>query len=515
MQPILSKATSIVIVVPPLRDFYATPHRSASLGAETVRKVLQQYGYVGTLIDGLKNSSRGKQLPLSSGLNHLIPHILPAETGRCSFFTRFQHFGKEYHELVTAMEPLHPDLVFLSCFAYCYSTPALELADHIRKRFPSAVIVAGGAGVSVYPDRFLRRQSIDYTLSGEAEVSLSPFLHYLTGSQKNPEEVPHLGWKTAGKRWYSTSYIHTDSESLLPVLAKTPGRNEVIRYTTSLSRGCPAGCRFCSNHLTHGRKFRHTALEQFENMVKELPEPPAGTEVQFNFEDDNLLYDAPFFTALLTACRKRFPQTAFFAENGLDYRLLTPKRCSDLIAAGFRQFNFTIGSVTPAILADEQRTGNTTHFDRLLTITKNAGVPVISYLICGLPGDTKESVAANLRFLQQRPTAIGMSMFYPVPGLPGFEDRSLFDAHPPQRCAGSSAWPWCGSVDTDTLVTAFRLARFINLCKAPNVTEEEQELITLTLQHGKLFTVIREHRERRIIEVPGQDEELVRMVVAN
>ncbi len=515
MQPTLQQSASVVIAVPPLQDFYATPHRCTSLGAETVRIVLQQHGYTGTLIDGLKESPGSKQIPLPSALSHLTPHILNGETGRGSFFTRFQHFGKEYREMVTAMEPLHPDLVFLCCFAYCYSTPALELADLVRKRFPSAVIVAGGAGVSVYPDNFLRRKSIDYTLSGEAEVSLPPFLHYLNGSQKNPEEVPHLGWKTAGKRCYSSSHIHTDHESLLPVLAKTPGRNGAIRYTTSLSRGCPAGCRFCSNHLTHGRQFRHTALGQFENMVKELPGPPAGTEVQFNFEDDNLLYDVPFFTALLTACRKRFPQTAFFAENGLDYRLLTPKRCSDLIAAGFRQFNFTIGSVSPTILADEHRAGNAAHFDRLLTITRQAGVPVVAYLICGLPGDTKESIAANLHFLQQRPTAIGMSMFYPVPGLPGFEDRSLFDAHPPQRCAGSSTWPWCGSVDTETLVTAFRLARFINLCKAPTLSGEEQELITLTLQYRKLHTVIGKRRERRIIEVPGQDEELVRMIVTD
>ena len=513
MQSTLPESASIVIIVPPLQDFYATPHRSASLGAETVRKVLQQYGYAGTLIDGLINTSRVKQIPLPSGLNHLIPHILREETGRCSFFTRFQHFGKEYHELINAMEPLQPDLVFLSCFAYCYSTPALELADCIKKRFPSAVIVAGGAGVSVYPDSFLRRQSIDYTLSGEAEVTLQPFMSYLTGSQNNPHTVPHLGWKTAGKRLYSTVQGYTDAESMLPVLTDAPRRKGVIRYATALSRGCSARCSFCSNHLTHGRVFRHSALEHFEKMVKELPAPPSGTEVQFNFEDDNLLYDTPFFTALLKICRVRFPHARFFAENGLDYRLLTPQLCSDLIAAGFSQFNFTVGSVSPAILANEHRTGNEAHFDRLLTITRQAGIPVVSYLICGLPGDTKESVAANLRFLQQRPTAVGMSMFYPVPGLPGFEDRALFDAHPPQRCAGSSAWPWSGSVSTETLVTAFRLARFINLCKAPERSGEEQELISRTLQHGKLFTVIREHRERRIALVPMQDEELVRMAL--
>jgi hypothetical protein len=80
------------------------------------------------------------------------------------------------------------------------------------------------------------------------------------------------------------------------------------------------------------------------------------------------------------------------------------------------------------------------------------------------------------------------------------------------RCCGSSAYPWNSSLSTGTLVTAFRIARIINCIKSDTRTAEEEEVITRTLSLHRLHTIVKADRERRIIEVPHQDMELVKRV---
>jgi radical SAM superfamily enzyme YgiQ (UPF0313 family) len=306
----------------------------------------------------------------------------------------------------------------------------------------------------------------------------------------------------------------TNDTFLQPVIEQTNNADRRVSFTTSLSRGCPSSCRFCSNHLSHGRRFRHCSIERFEGIIRDLPLPAAHSGISINFEDDNLLYDYPFFIEMINRCRSVFPGVRFTAENGLDYRLMSPVQCEELIDAGFSQLNFTLGSTSKTVLNHADRDLDAERFDTLLSITTRRGIPVISYIICGFPEDTKTSIAGNLLFLMERRTIIGVSLFYPVPGIAGFVDRTLFDKTSPQRCTGSAAYPWGGSCDTATLLTAFRLARFINLTKAKTHSGEERALIEQTIRTGKLHTIIKEHGKRRIIEVPLQDVELSGMVLS-
>jgi hypothetical protein len=117
--------------------------------------------------------------------------------------------------------------------------------------------------------------------------------------------------------------------------------------------------------------------------------------------------------------------------------------------------------------------------------------------------------------LIEKETTIGVSLFYPVPGLPGFRDLKIFDTLSPTLCCGSSAWPWNNSLSTETLVTAFRIARVINCMHSFDLTDQEHEVITRTIETGSLHTMVKNKGERRVVEVPRQDKELVRMVFSS
>lgn len=505
----------IVIAIPPIEDFYATPHRISSLGSRIATTLLENGGYPVRIINNLASSNRKRQLPLPAALAHLSPFLIANETGHSSYFTRYHRFGEDYDAVADKITGTNPSLCFISTFAFCYGESTLKLAQAIKRKSPELTVVACGAGVSVHPDYFLRRSSIDFTLSGEAETNLLTFIGYLTGKYPAPEFVPGLGYKDKGRRIFIPAAAPTDGNTLQPVLALTGETKGAVYYTASVSRGCNSACRFCANHLVHGRAFRFADPERFATQVGALPDAAKGKTVFFNFEDDNLLCDMPRFREIIRICRKRFPGVRFTAENGIDYRLMSDEICSELIDAGFTQFNFTLGSADKTILQQETRHGSLTRYNALLALCRRGNCKVITYIICGFPEDTKETISRSFKFLMTKETAIGVSLFYPVPGLPGFRDLKIFDTLSPSLCCGSAAWPWNNSLSTETLTTTFRIARMINCMHSFDLTDQEQEVITRTIQTGSLHTMIKDKGQRRVVEVPRQDRALVRMVFSS
>ena len=129
-------------------------HRFSGLGAEILSKLLRQNGWEVRLLNFPLQKKKGKRLQLPQPLDYLKPHIIENEEGHLSFFTRYQRFGPSLDECAAQVVSSPPDIVFISCFAFCYADAALELASSIRSEAPDIPIVIGGAGVSAYPDFF-------------------------------------------------------------------------------------------------------------------------------------------------------------------------------------------------------------------------------------------------------------------------------------------------------------------------------------------------------------------------
>ena len=510
MQPVkVSRIEKAVIAVPPVQDFYFTPHRFSSLGAQIVSNLLNQKGIKTTLFQFPLLRKKPLSIPLPPELSYLRAHLLPGESGKLSFFSKYKQYGPPFEQCAEAITSETPDLCFVSCFAFCYAPAAIKLAEQVKKRNPSIVVIAGGAGVSAFPEYFLNTFCIDYTISGEAEVSVGPFIHYLMEPGSKPDEIPGLGWKSAQGMHFSQSREFAGGNQIQPCFSRTGGS---FSFSISLSRGCPLRCNFCSNHLSHGDTFRHCNDENFRKAAIELNgELSSSDPVCINFEDDNLLLDYDFWIRCLKELKSQFPQVRFFAENGIDYRLLTPSRCNELIELGFSQFNLSLGSADTGILRGSNRAADLQLYDNILSIAATADIPVVTYFICGLKQETRQSIAENLSFLSHRPTLAGISLFYAVPGIPGFEHRAQFKKASPVLCAGSSAFPWNGSIGTETLITAFRLARFVNLLKSATKSDTDTLLISKILESGRLHTSTRTKTGAiEISEVPGHDSELVR-----
>ncbi|MBW2514887.1 MAG: radical SAM protein [Deltaproteobacteria bacterium] len=469
------KKLKAVIATPSFRDFYTTPHRLSALGEKIVEKILKHQGWETRLLHFPTMEKR--PLPLPQSLSHLRSCLIPGEFGPTAFFSRYQRFGPSPADSAAMILSENPDAVFLSCFAFAYADDTLSLARHLKEQRPSVPVYAGGAGVSVFPGYFEAEACIDAVIAGEAEGTLTSFLGGTRGSDDG------IGLS----------------------IATTPTINRGLWLTTILSRGCPRACRFCANHLTQGRVFRTVPIERFLSALQAFPEE---VPLHINFEDDNLLLDKDYFFAVLESIRSRFTRVDFSAENGMDYLLLDIGTLERLIDLGFRQFNLSMASLSPSILQDSHRLGDPEHLRKILSYLQRKAVPSVTYFICGLKQDTTQSVLENLRFLSRQPTRVGISLFYPVPGLPGFRDTLPFFNSDSHLCTGSAAFPWSGSLTTAQMITAFRLARFVNFIQKKKHSPQEHDLLARIRSEKKLYTFQRKGREKSVLRPPGMDQDM-------
>lgn len=189
----------------------------------------------------------------------------------------------------------------------------------------------------------------------------------------------------------------------------------------------------------------------------------AVKNLSINFEDDNLLADWDHAVDVLAAIKKVWPTAAFTAENGLDYTYLDRKKTKVLIDLGFFRFNFSLGVSGAANAEDRNRYRDPALLEELVRFIANKKKQCTVFFICGFPGDTPESSVKTLIYLYTLPCRTGISLYYPVPGV---MDKTVPKDAPPALYAGSSAYPWTGTLTTAQMITAFRLSRLSNFLKS-------------------------------------------------
>ena len=489
----------IAVAAHSITDFYFTPHRHASLGTMTVTAALSGIGAEVREFNFPLLSRRSRRIALPGTLAYLAPHIIADEYGPTAFFTAYRRLGPDPGKCAEMIAACDPDALLISSFAYAYAEDAIELAGAVRRLLPNIPIAVGGGGPSASPDRFLANDVIDYVVPGEIEATAGTLLDCLKGHSSHASVSAGEGNRYPGILTASAPHRTTvpePAEKMIFPLRVLPPRNGVRRAVLSVSRGCSKRCAFCSSHLTHGRRFRQIPFDQIADTIRDLPHYP-DERYHFAFEDDNLLIDTDRFLRTLELIRQHFPTATFSAENGMDYRLLDHRIVRKLVELGCTQFNLSIGSFAPDILQQQKRSADLDHLREMLQVIDELQVRSILYMIVGLCGDTPVSAAAALLTVLGLPADIGISPYYALPGLPGFREVGS-----PLLSKGSSLFPWTGSLTTAELMTAFRLARLVQLIKHPDT---DRELLEGILRSRKLLTRINERKigRKSIREVPG------------
>ena len=495
-----------VIAVPPVRDFYFTPRRASALGARSLGRELEKNGWE-TILLNLPLMGRNRTIPLPEELGYLKSFIIPGETGPLSWFSSYRHFGPSFADAAQIIAEKKPDALFISSFAWAYAEEARNLAEETARVLPGMPIIIGGHGPSSLPEYFLE--------AAHPKIPGKPLFSRVVAGEIEGHGA--LAAEMDGKGRFLDLRKSDLKEDLLPIAGESMLRAGRGSLSITLTRGCPKKCRFCSNHICHGRIFRTSPPELWEKEVIRAAEEggiDAG-RIQLNIEDDNILFLKDDFFHFLENLKSRFPGISYTAENGLDYMLLEDEDIQRLKTLGFSHLNLSLAVLSGEKTSKEKREGNPEKLARLIQRCNEVKLPVTTHFISGLEGDSREDIVSTLKFLDALPTESGISNFYPVPGLEGYTDMGLFLEKPPRLALGSSVYPWNKSMSSAQMISAFRLSRWSNFRKkyenegrsgASDSTAIQEKLYRRIIRSRRLYTIT---RGGDILPIPRLDEDMV------
>ncbi len=458
----------LLLIQPPIEDFYDTPVRLQPLGLCMLKAVLKKH------VTGLEvvvkdyHQGRGRRtIPLPADLSYLRDYYALNDLSPFSTFHEYYHFGESLEALTKDVVKEKPDLVGISSLFTPYHREALDCAREIKKR-ASVPILMGGSHVSAFPMFVLRDPAVDFIIRGEGERPLVEFVRALQAGAPL-EHVPNLGYRRNGEivlnpmgEPYPLDQLPFADLSDLPKERYRYRRKPLCFMTTT--RGCPHRCTFCSVHLTFGKTFQKRSPEKILLELRQRREE--GYSV-FDFEDDNLSFPREGYRELLKLITAEFEGVDhhLLAMNGISHLSLDGETLRLMRLAGFSHLNISLVSSSEEVLERLHRPHTLANFLEVVAKAQALGFKITSYQILGLPYETLEDMIQTLALLARLPVLIGVSVFYLTPGcamaqaFPEPTEPDMFRARSTAMALETEHF------SRDDIYTLFISARMLNFLK--------------------------------------------------
>ena len=231
-------------------------------------------------------------------------------------------------------------------------------------------------------------------------------------------------WRNELKPLYNHLDRLVDLEKAPPPLIDPATTGKTLRRMAGidLGRGCPYLCSFCTIINVQGRRPRQRPAKVAADYVRRC----AGQGVRdFIVSDDNFARNQNWEAILdeLIQLREveKIPLDLFIQ---VDIRAAAiPRFVEKAIRAGCRRVFIGIESVRDDNLLEMRKKQNKrAELQEMVLTWKRAGAIVYAGYIIGLPNDTPERVAEDVRFLMEE-VAIDVPELYILTPLPGSEDH--------------------------------------------------------------------------------------------
>jgi radical SAM superfamily enzyme YgiQ (UPF0313 family) len=479
------KPMKILLIQPPIQDFYQTTIRTQPIGLAYLAASLKNYGHEVEILDCQTETK--KSIPIPGELSYLRNFYPFNDRSPFKLYSGYYHFGMDWTEIRKRVEDSKADVFGISSSFTPYHREALEIAQIIKEWDRRKIVVMGGAHVSCDPESVLRSPCVDYVILGEGEVRFPLFLEQIgKGRVRDIEKIDGIGYRTDEEMRINPLQNFIQDLDSLPHPARELldlDRYQMRKKRCTMvitSRGCPQGCAYCSAHLVMGTSFRTRTPEAILKEMKECQEK-YGIEI-FDIEDDNFTFDQKRAKQLMNLIIETFGEKKIelSAMNGISFASLDGELLGLMKRAGFKTINLSYVSADPSTKERMRRPKTKTEFDEILEEAERVGLSVIAYAILGMPGQTIEEMVDTLTYLMGKRVLIGPSIYYPTPGTPLFERCKQDDILPPHPCQWrSSAFP----IETREfnrldLLTLFRLARVLNFIKGKMDEKEIEEGMT-------------------------------------
>jgi hypothetical protein len=461
----------ILLIQPPIHDFYLTPKRTMPYGLAVIAGALRQRGFSVELLDALA-TYKSRVIPWPGELEYLRPFYGRPDRSPLALFHHFRAFGYSLEHIALKAKASGAFLVGISSLFSAYSDAVHATCATVRKALPHTAIVLGGHHPTALPEAAMSHPAVDYLLRGDGEVGL-PLLAEALRDNQSLDDIPGLVRRnTHGGLIISPPAFARDIEDL-PIPAFDLVDRRYYRraaghcLTLSATRGCPMRCTYCAVNSAGDHTFRYRSVGA---VMAEIDAAERNGAVGFiDFEDEHLITDKRWFMELLRALSARYRDRTveLRAMNGLYAPSLDEEIVYQMGLAGFRSLNLALITTHPDQLRRFRRPDIQSDYERVLTLAERYGLDAVTYLIVAGPEQNPFDGVEDLLFLAGRRTLAGVSIFYPAPGSHDYRwcgDNGLL---PPDLVAlRATALPLSHRTDRTQAVTLLRLGRILNFMKA-------------------------------------------------
>jgi anaerobic magnesium-protoporphyrin IX monomethyl ester cyclase len=398
---------------------------------------------------------------------------------------------------------LEPDVVGLSIMTFQRRT-ALELIRLVRALRPQTRIVVGGYDASLAPDAYEASSSgVDFIVRGEGDLTFRELLRAIERGA-GFEGIAGLSFRAGASfvRNPARAVSHLKDESVRP-----PNRaSRVLTGYTMLgrqvdivetSRGCTYDCSFCSIIEMRGRNF-HTW--SYERVIADITDARDRGARSIFLVDDNITLNVQRFLGLCKAIKEAGLHTIDYIVQGMTSAIAAAgdELGRAMQDAGFRYVFLGIENILDDDLEflrasaknAQRQAGRTVGSATLkaIDVIHRHGMLVVGGLIVGNPGDTRESIEANLTFAKQFVDWPYIQHPTPYPGTPmtkDFREKNLIVNDNVEEYDGTTAVVRTEALDAEEIeFLRWRAERWMKVRHMPPVFAHDPGFV---LRNGHLM----------------------------
>jgi anaerobic magnesium-protoporphyrin IX monomethyl ester cyclase len=322
---------------------------------------------------------------------------------------------RHVRETVTRLvRELDPEVVGLSIMTFQRRT-ADRIIALVRALRPGVKIVVGGYDPSLAPEAY-EKMDVDYLVRSEGEVTFRELLRAIEQGT-GVDRICGLSYRD-GEKWVNNPnrppHRLEDSEIRLPNrdARVLKGYTMIGRQVDVIetSRGCTFDCSFCSIIEMRGRNFHTYSFDRVLDDIRDAREHGART---IFLVDDNITLNVRRFEALCEAIIAAGLHTLDYFVQAMTSAIANHgETLAPLMRrAGFRYVFLGIENILEGDLeflrasaknterSNGHKTGNATL--KAIDYLHRNQMYVVGGLIVGSPGDTRESIEANLEFARR------------------------------------------------------------------------------------------------------------------
>jgi anaerobic magnesium-protoporphyrin IX monomethyl ester cyclase len=461
----------ILLIQPPIRDFYLTRKRTIPYGLASIAAALMEAGFSVEILDGLA-STKSRPIELPVEFEDLRDFYGRPDRSPFGLFYQLKHFGYSFDTLAKKARQSGAWLVGIASLFTPYAPEALKTAEMVKAHHPACRIVVGGHHATAQPEHVLQCRAVDFVIRGEGEAAL-PQLARAIRDNLTFENIPGIVFRR------SDGSLHLNAPASMPNLDSFPlpamelVNQEFYRRRTGAStvivtsRGCPMACSYCSVGAHSYRRYQPRSVAA---VIQEIKRAVDGRQVRFvDFEDENLSVDRSRFLELLRGIKDGFPgqDLELRAMNGLYPPSLDDEVVATMKAAGFKCLNLSLGSASTVQLQRFCRPDITQPFDEALLLAEKHGLAAVGYILIGAPFQDPCGSLDDLLYLARRRVLAGVSVFYPAPGSVDYDRCKALGLLPNQVSRmRASVLPISHTTSRTEAATLLRLGRILNFMKA-------------------------------------------------